>query len=112
MASSNEDNVTPWKNGYWSNKKAPAVLFEVEGQKFSLKNMVSFDNPEVKELMSGTWKVGDFGPADKKFVELTGIQNYNIMSEMGWYKNPGTLCKTFKYLEFLVNIKSFERCCK
>ena len=95
---SNDDNVIPWKNGYWSNKKAPAILFEVEGQKFSLKNMVSFDNPEVKELMSGTWKFGDFGPADKKYVELTGIQNYNIMSEMHVYKFPGMLHETFYYV--------------
>ena len=95
MSLHNNDVTHPWKNGYWFNKKAPAVLFEVENENFSLKNMVCFDNPEVKEMMNGTWKYGDFGPADKKFVQLTGIHNYNVMSEMNVYKFPG-IVQTFK----------------
>ena len=93
-----DKNVTPpWKHGYWFNKKAPAMVFQVKDEKFSLKNLVCFDNPEVKEMMNGTWKHGDFGTADKKFVELTGIHNYNFMSEMHAYKFPGMLHKHLKY---------------
>ena len=79
MSKSNSNS--PWKNGFWYNKDSPVMITHVDGEIAAMKNLVCLDYPEAKDMMNGTWTFGDFGPADAKMVELTGVQNYNFMSE-------------------------------
>ena len=70
---------TPWKNGYYQNVKFTPQIQKVEGGNVLMKQVVSFDFPEIESTGKGTWTFGDFGPASKE-VELAsgGIKNYNI----------------------------------
>lgn len=68
----------PWKNGFWFNKASPVIILNVENEEMTCKNLIFFDNPEVKDLMKGRWKSGDFGKASDDFIEKTGVQNYNF----------------------------------
>ena len=75
----------PWKNGFWFNKAQPVLIFHVEDNKASMKNLVYFDFPTVPDFMTGTWEHGDFGPAPEKIVEQTGIKNFNLKRYFGGY---------------------------
>ena len=80
MSTAKDGKKNPWKNGYWCNKKEKCILAIVNGDKIEFDNTVYLDYPELKlkpdfqrNLISG-----DFGPAPKDLVELTGIENYNM----------------------------------
>ena len=79
---SSSSGTVPWKNGFWFNKASPVFIMSVENEDMKCKNLVFFDNPEVKDLMKGKWKFGDFGKARDEFIEKTGIQNYNLKADM------------------------------
>ena len=79
---SSSSGTFPWKNGFWFNKASPVFIMSVENEDMKCKNLIFFDNPEVKDLMKGKWKFGDFGKARDEFIEKTGIQNYNLKADM------------------------------
>ena len=91
---SSSENL-PWKNGYWFNKKSPVFITHVENEDSTVKNLIYFDNPEVKDLAKSKWKSGDFGKARDDFIEMTGIQNYNMKIEIGdMFNMHGKRCFT------------------
>ena len=81
---------TPWKNGYYQNVKFTPQIQKVEGGNVLMKQVVSFDFPEIESTGKGTWTFGDFGPASKE-VELAsgGMKNYNIEMKYNDGKRKG-----------------------
>ena len=70
----------PWKNGYWCNKKEKCTLAIIDEDRIEFHNTVCLDYPELKlkPEFQRNLIFGDFGPAPKDLVELTGIRNYNM----------------------------------
>ena len=68
----------------------PVLIFHVEDNKASMKNLIHFDIPNVPDFMQGTWEYGDFGPAHEKIVQVTGIKNFNLKRCFGGiFEFPG-----------------------
>ena len=73
-----------WKDGYYKidNKvKSPIdkqILFKVSGETVHFE-LVGSDEQFLAHL---TWKLGDFGRANKEITNISGIANYNI--EIKW----------------------------
>ena len=92
---------TPWKNGYYQNVQFTPQIQKVEGGNVFMKQVVSFDFPEIEPTGKGTWTFGDFGPTSKE-VELAsgGIKNYNIEMKYndGKRKGFGVLTNDRKYV--------------
>ena len=76
--------VLLWKDGYYKldNKvKSPIdrqILFKVSGETVH----VALVGNDEQFLTHQTWMLGDFGRANKKITNITGITNYNI--EIKW----------------------------
>ena len=82
----------PWRDGFWIVEEMASTIFEVEGEKWLVKNLIALDYPDVESSMPPSrMKYGDFGPACKEIAEATGQEKYNI--EIVWYwgdnKMPG-----------------------
>ena len=82
---------TPWKSGTWYNEDFSTQLTIIDGEKMEMINVISLDYPDAKTMMTGVWTHGDFGPANPKIVEKTGIQNYNIEMDSFFGKMHGVL---------------------
>ena len=83
---------TPWRDGFWIVEEMASTIFEVEGEKWLVKNLIALDYPDVESSMPPSrMKYGDFGAASKEIAEATGQEKYNI--EIVWYwgdnKMPG-----------------------
>ena len=82
----------PWRDGFWIVEEMASTIFEVEGEKWLVKNLIALDYPDVESSMPPSrMKYGDFGIASKEIAEATGQEKYNI--EIVWYwgdnKMPG-----------------------
>ena len=82
----------PWRDGFWIVEEMASTIFEVEGEKWLVKNLIALDYPDVESSMPPSrMKYGDFGAASKEMAEATGQEKYNI--EIVWYwgdnKMPG-----------------------
>ena len=91
VISLSEKKETPCKNGYWYNNNQKSFLSKIDGEKIKVSNMVSLDFPGIKPMIEGTLSYGDFGPADSKIVADTGVQNYNVHVDYGFFKGSGVL---------------------
>ena len=75
----------PWKNGYWYTKGSKSRIMMVKDDHCDTKNIVSFDYPDAKSMNSSTWYYakshGEFGLADAKIFEATGVKYSNLKME-------------------------------
>ena len=69
---------TPWRNGFWSNKKMPAMIQVVDGSKMEAKNLIGLDYPDLGGSFPGTISHGDFGPAREEVARATGAERNNF----------------------------------
>ena len=75
---------TPWRDGFWIVEEMASTIFEVEGEKWLVKNLIALDYPDVESSMPPSrMKYGDFGAARKEMAEATGENEYNV--EISWY---------------------------
>ena len=71
----------PWKNGYYYNKSYTGLLTKVEGNlAYSFIAGMKVEFPDAKPICdTGTWKYGDFGPANQEVQKASGgVKNYNV----------------------------------
>ena len=81
---SNKMANTPWQNGYWTVDRWPSTLFDVRGEKWSMKSLVALDFPDVEgSNQSCIMRSGYFGEARKEMIEATGSDKYNM--EIIWW---------------------------
>jgi gluconate kinase len=79
MADDGNENLTPWKNGYYHTREMPSMLYLVDGEKFVMHS-ASGKPSNVYDLpaMQGTWKYGDFGEASEEVAKESGKSRYNL----------------------------------
>ena len=81
---------TPWKNGLWYSEQLPSYIWDVNGESIAGKNMISLDYPDLEGHLNFTLKFGDFGPARKEVLDITGVDNYNFeVTAFGFMKTYG-----------------------
>ena len=90
----------PWKNGYYYNKSYTGLLTKVEGNlAYSYITGMKVEFPDAKPICdTGTWKYGDFGPANQEVQKASGgVKNYNVELDL-W---AGTIQPIFFFGHFL-----------
>ena len=81
---STNSKKNPWKNGYWFNKKGKTRYNFVTDENVVVRHALTLDYPEFMEFdAKGTWAYGEFGPAPKELIAITGIENFNMELKYG-----------------------------
>ena len=76
----------PWRNGHWFSKKGKSRYNFVIDEKVVVRPTISLDYPEMNIADFedvGTWNYGEFGPAPKELIAITGIENFNMEFKYG-----------------------------
>ena len=101
----------PWRNGYWYCQNQPGFITFVNGEVMELKrqnqipawssmiqNSSKFDPKIFETVLTGNWTHGNFGPANEKISQSTGIQNYNLKIECNYIIHLGVVDKSGKQI--------------
>ena len=101
----------PWRNGYWYCQNQPGFITFVNGEVMELKrqnqvpawssmiqNSSKFDPKIFETILTGNWTHGNFGPANEKISQSTGIQNYNLKIECNYIIHLGVVDKSGKQI--------------
>lgn len=84
-----EEKYMPWKNGYWYTEASTSWIMMVKDDQCDTKNVVALDYPDTKSRGSSTWDYaklhGEFGLADVKIFEATGVKYYNLKMEYNMF---------------------------
>ena len=113
---SSENNIHPWKNGYWIDRKERGGIAYINGETIEYFSHVYLDHPDLKPEAEdvGRLEYGDFGPAPPELVKLSGIQNFNLRLEIKQLKrrlilnNEGTRYYAEKSIATQKNFKIRE----
>ena len=79
MADNSNENLTPWKNGYYHTRNMPSMLYLVDGENI-IMHPASGKPSNVDDIQfnKGTWKYADFGEASETVAKESGKSRYNI----------------------------------
>ena len=101
----------PWHNGYWYCQNQPGFITFVNGEVMELKrqnqvpawpsmiqNSSKFNPKFFETILTGNWTHGNFGPANEKISQSTGIQNYNLKIECNYIIHLGVVDKSGKQI--------------
>ena len=72
-----DENLTPWKNGYYHMRGMPSMLYLVEGENI-LVHPASGKPQKTTPSMKGSLKYGDFGEANEDVAKESGKSRYNV----------------------------------
>ena len=105
----------PWRNGYWYCQNQPGFITFVNGEVMELKRQnqipawpslvqnssnyyLQEDPQKFETILTGNWTHGNFGPANEKISQSTGIENYNLKIECNYIIHLGVVDKSGKQI--------------
>ena len=105
----------PWRNGYWYCQNQPGFITFVNGEVMELKRQnqipawpslvqnssnyfLNEDPNKFETVLTGNWTHGNFGPANEKISQSTGIHNYNLKIECNYIIHLGVVDKSGKQI--------------
>ena len=77
--SSDSSKTTPWKDGLYLMQGLPSMVWTVKGEKVQNEYLVGrTSNHDNDPMFQGTFKFGDFGPAQDEVAQEAGKTDYNV----------------------------------
>ena len=82
-----QNKICPWRNGYYKLSGLNNMVFNVDQENVKTESFVE------NKFGLGTWKFGNFGPADPEIIKCTGMKNYNVDVNLynGMWKSKGVI---------------------
>ena len=96
MAGKQQENVTPWTDGYYKIEEFASRILLVEGECTTMQNLGSAGlagDWEANDEERATWKYGEFGEAHAVVLKDTGKMYNNVQATFwgGKWKVNGVL---------------------
>ena len=82
-----QNEICPWQNGYYKLGGLNNMVFNVDHENVKTESFVE------NKFGLGTWKFGNYGPANAEIIKCTGAETYNVDVNLynGMWQSKGVI---------------------